>query len=109
VGVFFLEFFCAGIVSCLSAETMVGANVGGLKIRGSPNTRFQNGHEKACKNEGTRNRRKSVLISKVVNPFTRALESPFIGRRRDFYIPILPSNLGNIPSVNMYMNVFYIP
>jgi hypothetical protein len=50
-----------------------------------------------------------VLASKVVNPFTRALEPPFIGRRKDFYIPRLPSNLENIPDVNMYMNVFYIP
>jgi hypothetical protein len=59
--------------------------------------------------EGTRNPQKSILVSKVVNPFTRALEPPFIGRRRDFYIPRLPSNLENIPSVNTYMNVFYIP
>jgi hypothetical protein len=50
-----------------------------------------------------------VLASKVVNPFTRALRPPFIGRRRDFYIPRSPSNLENIPSVNTYMNVFYIP
>jgi hypothetical protein len=28
--------------------------------------------------------------------------------RRDFYIPKVPSNLRNIPNVNMYMNVFYI-
>jgi hypothetical protein len=46
--------------------------------------------------------------SKVVNPFTRALTPPFIGRRRDFYIPKVPSNLRNIPNVNTYMNVFYI-
>jgi hypothetical protein len=45
---------------------------------------------------------------KVVNPFTRALVPPFIGRRRDFYIPKVPSNLGNIPNVNTYMNIFYI-
>jgi hypothetical protein len=58
---------------------------------------------------GAKNLRKPVLTSKVVNPFTRSLTPPFIGRRRDFYIPRLPSNLENIPSVNMYMNVFYIP
>jgi hypothetical protein len=34
---------------------------------------------------------------------------PFIGRQRDFYIPKLPSNIRNFPSVNTYMNVFYIP
>jgi hypothetical protein len=43
-----------------------------------------------------------------VNPFTCAIGPPFIERRRDFCIPRLPSNLENIPSVNMYMNVFYI-
>jgi hypothetical protein len=32
----------------------------------------------------------------------------FIGRRRDFYIPTIPLNLKNIPSVNTYTNVFYI-
>jgi hypothetical protein len=33
---------------------------------------------------------------------------PFIGRRRDFYIPTIPLNLKNIPSVNTHTNVFYI-
>jgi hypothetical protein len=32
----------------------------------------------------------------------------FLGRWRDFYIPILPSDLRNIPNVNTYKNVFYI-
>jgi hypothetical protein len=58
--------------------------------------------------EGTRNPRKSILASKVVNHFICALGPPFIGIQRDFYISRLPSNLENIPSVNMYMNVFYI-
>jgi hypothetical protein len=65
--------------------------------------------EQEHKSKETKNLRKPILISKVVNPFTRALAPPFIGRRRDFYIPKIPSNLRNIPSVNMYMNVFYIP
>jgi hypothetical protein len=59
--------------------------------------------------EETKNLLKSAHASKVVKPFTRALVPPFIGRRRDFYIPKIPSNLWNIPSVNTYMNVFYIP
>jgi hypothetical protein len=59
--------------------------------------------------EETRNLLKTAHASKVVNPFTCALAPPFIGRRRDFYIPKIPSNLRNMPSVNMYMNVFYIP
>jgi hypothetical protein len=58
--------------------------------------------------EETKNLPKTALASKVVNLFTRALVPPFIGRQRDFYIPKIPSNLRNIPSVNMYMNVFYI-
>jgi hypothetical protein len=75
----------------------------------SPNTRFKNYHTKVAKRKGTRNPRKHVLISKVVNPFTHALAPSFIGRRRDFCILRLPSNLKNILSVNMCMNVFYIP
>jgi hypothetical protein len=59
--------------------------------------------------EETKNLQKIALASKVVNPFTCALAPPCIGRWRDFYIPKIPSNLRNIPSVNMYMNVFYIP
>jgi hypothetical protein len=62
-----------------------------------------------AKDRETKNLQKTALASKVVNPFTRALAPPFIERRRDFYIPKIPSNLRNIPSVNMYMNVFYIP
>jgi hypothetical protein len=58
--------------------------------------------------EETRNLLKTAQTSKVVNAFTRALTPPFIGRRMDFYIPKVPSDPRNIPSVNMYMNVFYI-
>jgi hypothetical protein len=100
-------------VSCLSAKTTVGANVRESKNRkGPPNTSeesFLNECVKECRSRETKNLRKSVLASKVVNPFIRALGPPFIGRRRNFYIPRIPSNLKNIPSVNTYMNVFYIP
>jgi hypothetical protein len=108
---FFLDFFCGGIVSCVSAETTVGANVGGdPKIGWSPRTqRVTNKSTQVTKDGETKNLRKPVLVSKVVNLFTCALAPPFIGRRRDFYIPRIPSNLENIPSVNTYMNVFYIP
>jgi hypothetical protein len=60
-------------------------------------------------NEGGQGIPKVYLRLKSCEPFTCALEPPFIERRMDFYIPRLPSNLENIPSVNMYMNVFYIP
>jgi hypothetical protein len=97
-------------VSCSSAETTVGANVGGLKNQWeSPNTRTTRFNAQFTKDRETRNLQKSALTSKVVNPFTRAHVPPFIGRRRDFYIPKIPSNLRNIPNVNMYTNVFYIP
>jgi hypothetical protein len=43
-----------------------------------------------------------------MNPFTRALAPPFIGRQRDFYIPKTPSSSRNIPNVNTYKNVFFI-
>jgi hypothetical protein len=96
-------------------ELFIGWNHSGRQCWGSenwmeaPNTRFPNEHKKACKSEGTRFPRKSVSTSNVVNPFTRALKPPFIGRRKDFYIPRLSSNLKNILSVNMYKNVFYTP
>jgi hypothetical protein len=85
-------------------------SVGGSKNRmESPNTQVNNKSTKVTKREEIKNPRKPVLASKVVNPFTRSLAPHFIGRRRNFYIPRLPSNLENIPNVNMYINVFYIP
>jgi hypothetical protein len=96
-------------MSCFLAETTVGANVGGSENRKeSPKTRVMKASTQFTKDRETKNLRKPTLASKVVNPFTRALAPPFIGRRRDFYISRIPSNLINIPSVNMYTNVFYI-
>jgi hypothetical protein len=72
-------------VSCFSAETTVGANVGESENqKESPNTRVTNESTQFMKDGETKNLRKPVLASKVVNPFTRALVPPFIGRRRDF-------------------------
>jgi hypothetical protein len=50
----------------------------------------------------------TAQVSKIVNPLTRVLAPPFIGRRRDFYIPKTPLHSKNIPNVNTYMNVFFI-
>jgi hypothetical protein len=47
-------------------------------------------------------------IPKILNPLTRALAPPFIGRQRDFYIPKTPSSSTNIPNVNTYKNIFSI-
>jgi hypothetical protein len=41
IGVFFLDFFYGGIVSCLSVEITVGANVGGEKIGWDPERRWR--------------------------------------------------------------------
>jgi hypothetical protein len=45
---------------------------------------------------------------KSCESFYTCPRAPFIGRQRDFYILKTPSNSKNIPSVNMFMNVFYI-
>jgi hypothetical protein len=59
--------------------------------------------------EETKNPLNTAHASKVVPPLTRALMPPFIGRRRDFYIPKVSSDLRSIFNVNIYMNGFYIP
>jgi hypothetical protein len=116
-GMFFFDLFCGGIVSCFSAETRwapmlgVSENSEGIpehRSAGTQNTRTFKSGTQFTKGE-TNNLQKTAHASKVVNPFTRALAPPFIGRRRDFYIPKMPSNLRNNPSVNMYMNISYIP
>jgi hypothetical protein len=93
----------------------VGANVEGypkIRIR-SPNTGEENMQtfksEAQLTPDETKNPPKTAHASKVVNLFTRALVPPFIGRRWYFYIPKVPSNLWNIPNVNMHINVLYIP
>jgi hypothetical protein len=95
----------------LSECAPVGGGVSGNRM-GPLNTgegKFTKEHAKVLRNAETKNLRKSIFASKVVNPFTRALGHPFIRRRRDFYILRLPSNLKNISGMNTYMNVFYIP
>jgi hypothetical protein len=111
-GMFFFDLFCGGIVSCFSAETRRVPMLGGTRKFGwNPRTRVEGKSKRSSTQltqEETKNLLKTTQTSKVVNPFTRALTPPFIGRRRDFYIPKTPSSLKNISSVNMYMNVFYI-
>jgi hypothetical protein len=82
-----------------------------LTQRRNPRTRVEGKSKRSSTHmtqEETKNLLKTAQTSKVVNAFTRALAPPFIGRRRDFYTPKIPSDPRNIPSVNMYMNVFYI-
>jgi hypothetical protein len=110
VGAFFLDFFCGGIVSCFLAETTVGANVGGLKIGWDPRTQDLWINSRMQERERRQSTPESLCSpQKLWTPLHVPSGSPFIWRRRDFYISRLPSNLENIPSVNMYMNVFYTP
>jgi hypothetical protein len=86
--------------------------VGGVREFGwNPRTRIKGKSKRSSTQmtqEETKNLLKIAQTSKVVNPFTRALVPPFTRRRRDFYISKIPSDPRNIPSVNMYINVFYI-
>jgi hypothetical protein len=84
--------------------------VGGPKIGGSPWT--QESRTKAHKSRKTGRQGISeslYLPQKLWIPLHVSSRPPFIRRRRDFYILRIPSNLRNIPSVNTYKNVFYVP
>jgi hypothetical protein len=90
-------------------------DVGGypkIRIR-PPNTGGENMQtfksEAQMTREETKNPLNTAHASKVVPPLTRALMPPFIGRRRDFYIPKVSSDLRSIFNVNIYMTGFYIP
>jgi hypothetical protein len=48
------------------------------------------------------------LVPQVPKICDSVYTCPFIGRRRDFYIPKTPSSSKNIPNVNTYKNVFSI-
>jgi hypothetical protein len=83
------------------------------KIRiGSPNTRERKTDTFSSSTQMTlkeiRNLLKAAQASKIVNPLTRALAPPFYRETKRLLHSETPSNLKNIPSVNIYMNVFYI-
>jgi hypothetical protein len=95
VGVFFFNLFCSGTWFVFRLKHEWVPMLGIPKSEGVPE---HESHERKSaihesNEEEIENLRKLVLTSKVVNPFTRALAPPFIGRRRDFYIPKMPSNL----------------
>jgi hypothetical protein len=108
---FFLDFFYGGIVSCTSAEIrwapMLGVSENPDKIPEHKRRMYATfKSESQTTKEETKDLFMTVLASKVVNPFTPALAPPFIGRRRDFYIPTIPLSPKNVPSVNAHTNVF---
>jgi hypothetical protein len=101
-GMFFFDLFCGGIVSCFLAKTQWAQMLGSVRKSGQgPQTQKKRIHERSRLEHNSRKRRQNLPMtahaSKVVNPFTHALAPPFIGRRRDFCIPKIPSNLRNIP------------
>jgi hypothetical protein len=52
---------------------------------------------------------KACICLKSCESLYTCPHAPSYRETKDFYIPRLPSSLENIPSVNMFMNVFYIP
>jgi hypothetical protein len=91
----------------------VGANVGGIrKSRQDPRTR-ETERDKHVQVQRWRKRRQRIScrllkFPKLWIPLHVPSRPPFIGRRRDFYIPTIPLKSKNIPSVNAHTNVFYI-
>jgi hypothetical protein len=91
VGTFFLNFFCGGIVSCFSAETTMSANVGGVrKSEGVPEHENHKWKHTIHERRGDKESPKVCTRLKSCEPLYMCPRAPFIGRRRDFYIPRLP-------------------
>jgi hypothetical protein len=110
---FFLDFFCGGTVSCSSVETRWAPMLGGNrkfgydpehKRRIKANVQVKAGDDA----KGDKGSPKNCSYFKSCPSSYTCPRAPFIGRRRDFYIPTLPLNSKNIPSVNTHKNVFYI-
>jgi hypothetical protein len=91
--------------------------LGVRKIRKDPwtqeykTTKIQERLSPKCNSRKRRQRISQWLLlpQKLWIPLHVPFPPPFIGRRKVFYIPKIPSNLGNIPCVNTYINVLYIP
>jgi hypothetical protein len=80
--------------------------LGSSEIGRNPQTQRKKNHEQVDDRESPK---AFISPQKMWTPLHVPLTPPFIGRQRDFYIPIIPSNLKNIPNGNMYMNVFSYP
>jgi hypothetical protein len=108
----FLDFFCGGIVSCSSAETrwapMLGVSENPDKI---PEHEREN--SKHVQSQWWRKRRLRIScrlhkFPKFWIPLHVPSRPPFTGRRRDFYIPTIPLNSKNIPSVNTHKCLLHL-
>jgi hypothetical protein len=82
--------------------------LGGPKIEGSPQSQESKQAHESQEEKGDKESPKACTRLKSCEPLYTCRRPPFIGRQGDFYNPRLPSNRKNIPSMNMYMNVFYI-
>jgi hypothetical protein len=107
---FFLDLFFGGIVSCFLAETR-WAPMLGVSENSDGIPEHDRKYSRHVQLQQWRKRRQRIS-QRLIKPqklwiLYTWLASTFIGRRRDFYIPKTSSNSKNIPSVNMYMNVFY--
>jgi hypothetical protein len=87
----------------------VGANVGGVRKSDEVPEHKSQEHKSQELRKGDKESPKAFTHLKSCEPFYTCPRVPFYRETKGFYIPKIPSNLGNIPSVNMYMNVFYIP
>jgi hypothetical protein len=99
---------CGNSWSFVSCRTTVGANVGGPKIGWSPRTQESSTQDTRTAKGRQRISKSLYSPQKLWISLHVPLDHLLIGRRRDFYIPRLPSNLENIPSVNMCINDIYI-
>jgi hypothetical protein len=81
---------------------------GSEKLEGIPEHKSLEQEPKSHEELGDKESPKACTRLKSCESLYTCPHAPFIGRRRDFYILKIPSNLRNIPSVNMYMNVFDI-
>jgi hypothetical protein len=103
-----LRLFCGGIVSWFSAETRWAPMLGVRKSDEVPEHKSQV-HESQELRKGDKESPKACTRLKSHESFYTCPRASFYREMKGFYIPKIPSKLRNIPSVNMYMNVFYIP
>jgi hypothetical protein len=82
--------------------------LGVRKTNGVPEYKYHEQQHADHKEGGDKESPKACPRLKSCESLYTCPRASFIGRRRDFYIPRLPSNLGNILNVNAYKNVFYI-
>jgi hypothetical protein len=99
---------CVSVCKRLRGDVRLDVVGGVRKLKGIPK---HESYETTCaihERQGDKESPKVCTRFKSCVSLYTCPRAPFIGRRRDFYIPRLPSNLRNILSVNMYTNVFYI-